>query len=184
MGGGAGDEFVPVDELYRRALRILGEKAPGYTIRQAYPDDMPAVQKINYRNLPENYPLYFFMDLYRRNPEAFYVAVAPSGEVVGYVMPRVEYKPMFTRRLLGKSGHIVSIAVEPEHRRRGLGYALMAHSLKSLKERYGCVESYLEVRVSNTPAISLYRKLGYVVVKRAHRYYLDGEDAYIMARPL
>ena len=40
------------------------------------------------------------------------------------------------------------------------------------------------VRVSNTPAISLYEKLGFLKVSVSKRYYLDGEDAYIMARRL
>jgi len=53
-----------------------------------------------------------------------------------------------------------------------------------LKNYYDTTEVYLEVRVSNTPAISLYEKLGFRVVGRIPRYYSDGEDAYIMARPL
>ncbi|MEM3794231.1 MAG: ribosomal-protein-alanine N-acetyltransferase RimI, partial [Candidatus Bathyarchaeia archaeon] len=40
------------------------------------------------------------------------------------------------------------------------------------------------VRVSNDPAISLYRRLGFEVVKISRGYYVDGEDAYVMARRL
>ncbi len=53
-----------------------------------------------------------------------------------------------------------------------------------MKRFYGAEEVYLEVRVSNTPAINLYKKLDYRVVDLIKGYYHDGEDAYIMARPL
>ncbi len=176
--------MITLEEIMETAKRYMEEKAKGYVVRNARKEDLVFVQGINYRNLPENYPYTFFEDLYRRNPKAFYVAVSPEGVVVGYVMPRVERTPGFFRKRFVKSGHIVSIAVEKQHRRRGLGYVLMAYSLKSLRDDYGCSETYLEVRVSNIPAIALYKKLGYTVVKIAHKYYLDGEDAYIMARPL
>ncbi|MEM4138682.1 MAG: GNAT family N-acetyltransferase, partial [Sulfolobaceae archaeon] len=45
-------------------------------------------------------------------------------------------------------------------------------------------EVFLEVRVSNVPAISLYKKLGFREVKVLRYYYADGEDAYLMAREL
>jgi len=42
----------------------------------------------------------------------------------------------------------------------------------------------LEVRERNTPAIALYRGLGFSVAGRRPRYYGDGEDALIMTRPV
>ncbi|MEM0223105.1 MAG: GNAT family N-acetyltransferase, partial [Thermofilum sp.] len=68
-------------------------------------------------------------------------------------------------------------------RRRGIGTALMIEAMESMKKFYGAEEYYLEVRVSNEPAIRLYKKLGYSVIKVIPNYYLDGEDAYLMARP-
>ena len=99
-------------------------------------------------------------------------------------MNRIETKPGFFKHWLVRSGHVVSIAVLSEHRGRGLGYVLMAYAMKTMYEEYKCSETYLEVRVSNKPAISLYEKLGYRVVKTERNYYLDGEDAYVMARRL
>ncbi|MCC6033023.1 MAG: ribosomal-protein-alanine acetyltransferase, partial [Desulfurococcaceae archaeon] len=37
-------------------------------------------------------------------------------------------------------------------------------------------------RVSNEPAIRLYEKLGFRKVQRIRFYYLDGEDAWLMAK--
>ncbi|MEM2756620.1 MAG: GNAT family N-acetyltransferase, partial [Candidatus Bathyarchaeia archaeon] len=82
-----------------------------------------------------------------------------------------------------KKGHIISIAVLPEYRRKGVGRSLMINSLKGLKE-YGAEECYLEVRVSNTPAINLYRSLNFEIIRVIKGYYLNGEDAYLMSRKL
>jgi ribosomal-protein-alanine N-acetyltransferase len=38
----------------------------------------------------------------------------------------------------------------------------------------------LEVRVSNTPAITLYKKLGFEIRDLLRAYYSDGEDGYLM----
>jgi ribosomal-protein-alanine N-acetyltransferase len=171
-------------EIYEEALKRLKERAPGYAVRNAAMSDLDRVIYINEVSLPEHYPRSFYEELLEEWGEAFYVAVSPSGEVVGYVMNRVELKPGFFKHWIVKSGHVVSIAVLEQHRGRSLGYALMAHALKALHEKYGCSETYLEVRVSNKRAISLYEKLGYRVVKVERAYYLDGEDAYVMARKL
>lgn len=179
------DREIPVvNEVFNEAEKVLEEKARGYVIRRARREDLPRVMYINRVCLPENYPLYFFEDLLKHYEKTFYVAVSPQGDVVGYIMCRVEWKPGFFSKMILKSLHVVSIAVLEEHRRKGLGYALMAHAMRSGYKDYGCKETYLEVRVSNLPAIKLYEKLGYKIVKIASSYYLDGEDAYIMARPL
>ncbi|MGC8983473.1 MAG: GNAT family N-acetyltransferase [Desulfurococcaceae archaeon] len=177
-------EAPSVYEIYNEALRRLASLAPGYVIRNAAPEDIDGVIRVNEVSLPEHYPRSFYMNLLEDWGKAFYVAVSPQGEVVGYVMTRVEIKPGFFKKLLVRSGHIVSIAVLEGHRKKGLGYALMAHAMKSAHEDYKCGETYLEVRVSNKPAISLYEKLGYKIVKVERSYYLDGEDAYVMARKL
>ncbi len=154
------------------------------TIRKAKKEDIPIVMYINKVSLPENYPEWFFEEHLERWGEAFYVAEA-GGKVVGYVMSRVEFgAPYVVEGSIVKKGHIVSIAVLEGYRRRGIGRRLMENALRSLKEVYECKEVYLEVRVSNLPAIRLYEKLGFKKVRIIPMYYLDGEDAYLMARPL
>ena len=153
-------------------------------IRKAKKEDIPIVMYINKVSLPENYPEWFFEEHLERWGEAFYVAEV-GGKVVGYVMSRVEFgAPYVVEGSIVKKGHIVSIAVLEGYRRRGIGRRLMENALRSLKEVYDCKEVYLEVRVSNMPAIRLYEKLGFKKVRIIPMYYLDGEDAYLMARPL
>ncbi|NJL94707.1 MAG: GNAT family N-acetyltransferase [Anaerolineae bacterium] len=66
-----------------------------------------------------------------------------------------------------------------------LGELLLASMLQRGLER-GAQWASLEVRVSNLPAIHLYEKYGYRIVRRKMAYYLDNnEDAHWMAiRPL
>lgn len=177
-------EEPSIYDIFKEAERRLAKRAQGYMIRRAVEGDLDKVININMVSLPEHYPRSFYEELLEKYGNAFYVAIDPRGEIVGYIMNRVERKPGFFKYFLVKSGHVVSIAVLQEHRQRGLGYALMAYALRSLYEDYNCSESYLEVRVSNKPAISLYERLGYRVVKVEKGYYLDGEDAYVMARRL
>ncbi|MEM4481243.1 MAG: ribosomal protein S18-alanine N-acetyltransferase [Desulfurococcaceae archaeon] len=177
-------EEVPINSIYKEAQLKLETSARGYSVRNASTDDLDKVIEINMVSLPEHYPRVFFEEILGEWGKAFYVVESPNREIVGYIMTRIELKPAFFKYFLAKSGHVVSIAVLEEHRRRGLGYVLMAFSMKSMHEEYNCSETYLEVRVSNTPAIKLYEKLGYRKVKIERGYYLDGEDAFVMARRL
>lgn len=181
---GGGSRKPSVNEVFNEAIKRLETKAKGYEVRLAREEDLLSVKELNYACLPENYPFDFFYELWKNHGKSFYVASSPDDRIVGYVMCRVEIKPGFYRKFLVRSGHIVSLAVLQEYRRLGLGYALMAFAMKSLHDEYGCEETYLEVRVTNTPAINLYERLGYEKIRVIRNYYLDGEDAYLMARPL
>lgn len=153
-----------------------------YVIREFTTEDLDAVIAINRQNLPENYPPFFFKLHHENFPRAFLVA-EHAGKVIGYIMCRVERGKLYTRHGEGRLGHVISIAVVPEMRRKGVGMNLMLRAMKALYDYYSVDEYYLEVRVSNTPAINLYKKLGFEPVKVIKGYYLDGEDAYVMARP-
>ncbi|ABL88241.1 [SSU ribosomal protein S18P]-alanine acetyltransferase [Pyrobaculum islandicum DSM 4184] len=155
-----------------------------FIIREATLKDINDVVAINRKVLPENYPVWFFVEHLEQFPKAFIVAEV-GGKIVGYVMSRVEYGwSNIERGKVVKKGHIVSVGVLPEARRLGIATAMMLRAMRAMKIYYSATEVYLEVRVSNTPAISLYEKLGYKIVGRIPRYYSDGEDAYLMACPL
>ena len=160
------------------------EKEQMFQVREASLDDLPQVMMINRLCLPENYTYFFFESILRNYPRTFLIAEV-DGKIAGYVMCRVERGfSKFDRLSLKKLGHVISIAVLPEYRRKGIAKTLLSSALKALKEHYGCEEAYLEVRISNSPALALYQKLGFTIVKVSRRYYIDGEDAYVMARKL
>ena len=153
-------------------------------VREATDADLPEVIRINMESLPEHYTLSFWRNILYTWGKAFLVAET-CGEVVGYIMCRTLWRRSFFRRfLMGRVGHIISIAVREGYRGRGIGTRLLVEAMRRLHDYYGAKEVYLEVRVSNERAIKLYKKLGFRVVQRVVRYYADGEDAYIMARPL
>jgi len=156
----------------------------GFTIRGFKPDDLERVMHINAKCLPENYSSYFYRNLYTRFPETFLVAEVDE-EIQGYIMCRIE-KGWSKKGKLSPARlcHIVSIAVMGDYRRRGIGNALIINAMRQGRENYKCDEGYLEVRISNEPAISLYEKLDFSKVKRNYGYYLDGEDAWVMAATL
>jgi ribosomal-protein-alanine N-acetyltransferase len=154
-----------------------------FIIREVRHEELGEVIRINKEVLPENYPVFYFEMHYRNFGKAFLVAEL-DGRIVGYIMCRVEYDTLYTNpNKIGKRGHIISIAVLPFAQGRGIGTELMIRALENMKKYYGAEEYYLEVRVSNEIAIRLYKKLGFNVVKVLPGYYLDGEDAYLMARP-
>ena len=137
---------------------------------------MERITYINRTCLPENYSDYFFVDLHRRFPETFIVA-EENGEVVGYIMCRIEtgLSSSIFRGLI-KKGHIVSVAVLPEYRRKGIGEALVAEAMENMR-LYKAKHCFLEVRVANTAAVDLYKKLGFEVSRTVRGYYADGEGA-------
>jgi ribosomal-protein-alanine N-acetyltransferase len=107
-----------------------------------------------------------------------------NGEIAGYIMCRIELGLSdFGFSGLIKKGHIVSVAVMPEHRRKGIGQALIVEALNGMCS-YGAKQCFLEVRVTNDPAINLYKKLGFKITRTIHGYYADGEDAYVMSKEI
>ncbi|MEE9600613.1 MAG: GNAT family N-acetyltransferase [Thermoplasmata archaeon] len=78
---------------------------------------------------------------------------------------------------------VVSIAVLPGQRRRGVGTELMAMAEDIMREQ-GAKVMKLEVNVNNDTAINFYRHLGYDFDGILKGYYSWGEDAYVMGKTL
>ncbi len=154
-----------------------------FTLRPFKSTDLDQVMNINRRSLPENYSTYFFLDLHERFPATFLVA-EDKGLIAGYIMCRIETgAPDFGLLGFTKKGHVISIAVLPEYRRQGIAYALMKEAMGAML-RLKAKECFLEVRVSNTPAVKLYQKMGFKVTRTIQGYYANGEAAYKMTRKL
>jgi len=166
-------------------MKILfrqGEKMQQtFSLRKFNPEDLQAVMQINRVCLPENYTDFFFIDLHQRFPETFIVA-EENGKVIGYIMCRIEVGlSNFGFGGLVRKGHVVSIAVMPNSRRKGVAQALINTAIKGM-EYYKAKQGFLEVRVTNESGISLYKKLGFEITRTISGYYSDGEDAYVMTK--
>lgn len=162
--------------MQKAVVAKLGE----YEIRLCDREDIPSVIEINMKTLPEHYSDYFYYEILSEFPETFLVAEL-RGVLVGYIMCRIEYGFSHLKRLgLARKGHVVSVAVEEEHRNKGIGTSLILASHEEMVKK-SATECYLEVRVSNAQAIALYQKLGFKATGRQEAYYRDGEGALVMA---
>ena len=94
-----------------------------------------------------------------------------DGQIVGFVIGLV----FADREAL--NGHIFTIEVLSNFRRRGIGEKLLSE-IEQLFRQKGAVASSLEVREDNFPAISLYRKLGYETVGKLKNYYRNAHGLF------
>ena len=101
-----------------------------------------------------------------------------------------EGEPEGEEKILGYAGmhcpggecYLDNLAVFPQHRRQGVGKALLRALEEEAKCRGGTFLS-LEVRASNESAISLYRSMGFQEAGRRKNFYTDPqEDALILTK--
>ena len=108
------------------------------------------------------------------NETAHFLSAVSENKVLGYIG---------IHEICGEA-YITNVAVLPEYRRLGIGENLIDAATLGAKER-NCEFISLEVRISNVPAIELYKKEGYNVVGQRKDFYSNPtEDAYIMTRVL
>jgi ribosomal protein S18 acetylase RimI-like enzyme len=108
-------------------------------------------------------------------PEAVaYRAVTTDGTMVGFIVGLVEPD---------QTGHITTLGVAPEHRRRRVAERMLLKAEEAFRRR-GLRTVRLEVRSVNGGAQQLYRNLGYTVTQRLPRYYSNGGDGLLMVKPL
>lgn len=90
-------------------------------------------------------------------------------------------------RIIADEAEVLTIATHPDHRRTGLGRALLDRFHKVVQAK-GAVTAFLEVAADNTPAHRLYLSAGYAQVGLRRAYYdrSDGPaaDALILRRDL
>ncbi|NHI93695.1 MAG: N-acetyltransferase [Candidatus Lokiarchaeota archaeon] len=156
-----------------------------FILREFVENDLKTVMEINLKCLPENYPDFFFLGIHYKFPKSFLVVEdIKIKEIVGYCMFRGEKGVSNFGLKWTKKAHLVSIAVLPKYRRKNIGISLLKEGLKQQLEHYESKEAMLEVRISNSEAIEMYKKLGFIVKKNLTGYYKDGETAYLMSKLL
>jgi len=165
--------FVPTELV---EPEIIVPAAPTtYEIHPLTEKHLKEVMSVNLRCFKkgENYTKHTFSYLLNEPTTLSYRVATPAEEIVGFI---------FVMTSQG-TGHITTIGVAPEHRRRGLAGKMLEHIEQALKKREIATVS-LEVRISNIAAQSLYRGLGYTIVQRLINYYNNGEDAFLMVKSI
>lgn len=105
---------------------------------------------------------------------SFGLVAEREGEIVGYLIAREA----------AGTGEILNLAVDPSQRRAGIARALLDAGLALLRRRR-VDEVFLEVRLSNEAAQTLYRGAGFETVGRRRAYYRNPvEDALVLRRAL
>ena len=142
-------------------------------IREARQGDLDAVAAIEYASFSKPYPPWYLALLLQMAGRYFLVA-EQGGEVLGYAVA----VPLKT-----SACHLVSIAVAPQARKRGIGTRL----LQVLEKR--CVDAgyeaiVLEVEYTNLAAQRLYTRNGYRYAEVLPDYYGPGRHALHMVKPL
>jgi [ribosomal protein S18]-alanine N-acetyltransferase len=139
-------------------------------IRRLTYADLPQVIAIERRAFPTPWSLAMFV-LELSKPSGICLAAMLEGRLTAYLICS-RYDRVW---------HIMNVAVDPDHRRAGLGSALLTRLFERVDDedaRYT-----LEVRESNDGAIRLYERFGFRTAGLRRRYYQDnGEDALVMWR--
>jgi len=158
------EEIVPASEAAYKILPL--------TIKE-----LKEVWRLNQRCFKkgENYPRQTFSFLLSEpNTLSYRAVVIASEETVGFI---------FITLAEDGAGHITTLGVAPEHRRRSLARRMLLVAEEALRRRH-INTICLEVRVSNTVAQNLYRALDFAVVQRLSKYYNNGEDGFLMVKSL
>jgi [ribosomal protein S18]-alanine N-acetyltransferase len=146
-------------------------KQQNFTIRPLGYSDLPQVIALERRAFTAPWSLAMFV-LELSKPSGLCLAAVDrdTSKLVGYLI-LARYDTVW---------HLMNVAVDPLRRREGIARAM----LDQMFERAGPDEPYtLEVRISNAPALALYRDYGFRSAGTRSRYYRDtGEDAVIMWR--
>ena len=107
-----------------------------------------------------------------KNPLSLWLVALDGETVAGYI----------GSQSVLDAADMMNLAVSPNYRRQGVASQLVTQLVEQLAAR-GVNALVLEVRVSNTPAITLYHKLGFTQVGRRPRYYSHPrEDALILRK--
>ncbi|MFV0387258.1 MAG: ribosomal protein S18-alanine N-acetyltransferase [Pyrinomonadaceae bacterium] len=103
-----------------------------------------------------------------------YCVISDKNRMVGFILISILNQGI---------GHITTIGVSPDHRRRGIAKRMLQHAERVLKRQgYGSI--VLEVRENNIAAQNLYRRNGYYSIQKLFSYYTNGENAFLMSKAL
>ncbi len=171
-------EFFVSQEAFEPETIVRPAAAPTtvYEIRPLTDKHLQKVLRLNLRCFVEgeHYTKHTFAYLLDEPNCLSYRVVTPQEAIVGFV---------FVMTNDDGTGHITTIGVAPEHRRRGLANKLLNHAENALRKR-GINTVRLEVRASNAAAQNLYRQRGYSTVQKLENYYNNSENGFLMVKSL
>ena len=141
-------------------------------IRKMLPEDVKRVVEIEEQCFSMPWSEKSFLDSIVREDTIFLVAESLlQKRILGYIGMYIAFE----------EGQVTNVAVSPEYRKQGVGNELVT-AIQAIGREHDLERIILEVRVSNTNAISLYKRNGFTELGiRKNFYEKPTEDAYIMA---
>jgi ribosomal-protein-alanine N-acetyltransferase len=137
--------------------------------------DLDSILQIEHASFRKDaYDRNLFADFYHKCGGLFLVAVK-GRKVCGYMITCIGGSAS------GSRAELVSVAVDPKHRGRGIASALMDSALRRLRRR-GVSRFHLMVKVTNRVAIRFYEGYGFHKTRIVRRYYEDASDGWRMER--
>jgi len=134
-------------------------------------DQIMKIEGVSFLNR-EVYSKSYFEALYQNYPQGFIVAKIKE-KIIGYTISRPK----------NESAEIISLAVDPSWREKGIGTELINFLINLFKER-GIKKISLHVRTENKEAISFYQNLNFKILNKSKNYYRNGKDAYLMEKEI
>ncbi|KAL2826987.1 acyl-CoA N-acyltransferase [Aspergillus cavernicola] len=137
-----------------------------------------AMRQLISKDLSEPYSIYVYRYFLYQWGDLCFMAMDndpdnPGTErMVGVVVSKIE-----PHRGGPLRGYIAMLAVQEEYRGLGIATRLVRMAIDAMGGR-GADEIALETEITNTAAMKLYERLGFLRSKRLHRYYLNGNSAY------
>ena len=136
--------------------------------------DLPQILQLEQRCFPESpWPKAEYLYELNENPFSCLRVLEEDGRIVGYIDWWILYD----------KAQLANIAVDPDFRGRGYARAMLEECIRDANAK-GCETLSLEARVSNAPALALYRSYGFIDAAIRKNYYENGEDAILMVLPL
>lgn len=153
------------------------DKSSRPIVRRAEVSDLARLYEIEVKCFREDaFPPSYIMK-FIRSPQYMTLVAVLEDKVVGFVAAALEHFGDYC------VGHVYSIDVDPEYRRRGIG-SLLLKSIEEDLRAAGAKACYLEAQKDNVAAINLYLKHGYKVVGTIRNYYGVGKDGLKLMREL
>jgi len=129
-------------------------------LRRATARDLPAMSALHAASFPDGWTGESLGDLLA-SPGAFaFISIEVSSLAAGFVLARVA----------AGEAEILTIAVRPNARRKGVGRQLMEAAARQAR-KMGATAMFLEVGETNAPARALYKGLGFAEAGRRKNYY-------------
>ena len=160
--------------MRRPSHELPGIPPHGFEVRRIRPEDLDEVMRVE--RLAFSHP--WSLELFRRELDHDWSTVLLAEErgedgektLLGFVIFWLVHDEV----------HVLNVAIDPTHRRKGAARALLLECLRS-GQAHGAVLATLEVRKTNQAALALYESIGFRPVGLRKNYYVDeNEDAVVM----